>query len=45
MFWLFMETKNNIKNNRKNVIIDVLKFKVAQIPQYFVTFNNETINT
>ena len=31
MFWLFMETKNNIKNNRKNVIIDVLKFKVDQI--------------
>ena len=32
MFWLFMETKNNIRNNRKNFIIDVLKFfKFAQI--------------
>ena len=26
MFWLFMDTKNNIKNNTKNVIIVVLKF-------------------
>ena len=32
MFWLFMDTKNNIKNNTKNVIIVVLKFyKLAQI--------------